>query len=243
MENALYVGLSKQVVLESQMSMVANNIANISTPGYRAQNLLFREFITDPKGQGPAYSMVYDDGQFDSTAPGVTQTTGAPLDVALQGPGFFTISTPQGVRYTRAGSFTLNANNEIVMPNGDKLASAGGSPINIPTTAREIKIDEHGNVSTEEGIVGQVGVVEFDNNAPLVREGSGLYIAPAGANPRAATATRTMQGMLEGSNVQGVVETTRMIKILRDYQSLQRMIQNEHDLERTAIQRLTRLNG
>jgi flagellar basal-body rod protein FlgF len=243
MENALYIGMSRQRVLESQMTMVANNIANIATPGYRAQDLLFREYITDPKGQGPAYSMVYDHGQFTSTAPGVTQTTGAPLDVALQGPGFFAVTTPQGQRYTRAGNFTLNAQNQLMLPTGELVSSGGGSPITLPAGATDIAIDERGTITTSEGIAGQIAIVEFDNTDALVREGNGLYSAPATANPVPAANTRAMQGMLEASNVQGVVEVTKMINILRDYQSLQRMIQGEHDLERTAIQRLTRQNG
>ena len=243
MENALYISMSRQAVLESQMSMVANNIANIASPGYRAQDLLFREYIADPKGQGPAYSMVYDQGQFTSTTPGVTQTTGAPLDVALQGPGFFAVATPQGERYTRAGNFTLNAQNQLILPTGETVSSGGGSPITLPPGATGISIDERGTVSTSDGVVGQISIVEFTNTDALVREGNGLYSAPNGAAPAPATNTRAMQGMLEASNVQSVLEVTKMIGILRDYQSLQRMIQNEHDLQRTAIQRLTRQNG
>lgn len=239
MENALYVSLSRQIVLQSQMDMVANNVANVTTPGYRAQNLLFNEYVTDPKGQGPSYSMVYDRGDYTSTAPGPMQTTGAPLDIGLQGPGFFEISTPQGPRYTRGGSFTLNAIGEIVMPNGDKLSSGGGSGISIPQESKEIMIDEHGNVSTETGVVGKISIVEFGNTDQLIREGSGLYRAPINATTTPASHTKTMQGLLEGSNVQAVVETTRMINILRDYQSLQRIIQNEHDLERNAIQKIS----
>lgn len=236
MENALYIGLSRQVVLQAQMEMVANNVANVNTPGYRAQNLLFTDYVADPRGQDAPYSMVYDYGQYTSQQPGTMQTTGAPLDVGLQGPGFFQIETPQGPRYTRAGSFTLNAAGEIVTPNGDRTGVA------IPPGAKYVSIDEQGNVSTDDGVVGRFTVVEFNNSDQLVREGNGLYRAPANAAPVAATNTRTMQGMIEGSNVQGVVETTRMINILRDYQALQRMIQNEHDLERGAIQRLTQRN-
>lgn len=239
MENALYVSLSRQMVLQTQMDMVANNVANINTPGYREQSLLFKEYVEKPTGQVRPYSMVADYGQFTNNAPGTTQVTGAPLDVALQGPGFFTISTPNGLRYSRGGDFSMNAAGELITPSGDKVASAGGSPITIPAGTREIKIDERGTVSTENGIVGQLGIVEFGNTDQLVREGSGLYVAPGNAQPTPATNTRTMQGMLEGSNVQGVTEMTRMISILRDYQSLQKLIQNEHDLERTAIQRLT----
>lgn len=235
MENAIYIGLSRQIILQSQMDMVANNIANMNTPGYRGQNMLFREYVTDPKGQGPAYSMVKEAGQFTSTAPGVNQTTGAPLDVALVGPGFFTISTPQGPRYTRAGSFTMNNNGDIVTPSGDLV---GSTAITVPADSKEIHIDQKGVVSTENGPIGQLQIVEFANTDQLTREGNGLYNAGT-ATPITTQNTKTIQGMVEGSNIQGVVEMTKMIGILREYQSVQRMLQSEHDLQRNTIQRLT----
>lgn len=239
MENSIYIGASRSAVLQTQMDMVANNVANMSTPGYRAQNLLFKEFVEKPKGQVFPYSMVLDVGQYESDRPGPLQTTGAPLDVALQGPGFFGVSTPAGIRYTRAGNFSINAKGEIVTSTGLPVASSGGSAITVPSDAKEIKIDEKGAVSTENGIVGQLQVAEFANTQELVQEGNGLYRADSPPLPGANT--RVMQGMIEGSNVQGVLEVTRMIGILRDYQSLQRLMQNSHELQRTTIQRLTRI--
>jgi flagellar basal-body rod protein FlgF len=236
MENSIYVGLSRQVVLQSQMDMVANNIANLSTPGYRGQNLLFKEYVADPKGQDHPYSMVYDYGQYTSTRAGVTSNTGAPLDVALQGSGFFTITTPQGPRYTRAGNFSLNAKGEIVTSTGDIVGN--GSAVVIPRDAQEIHIGEDGTVSTENGAIGRLEIVQFTNDNQLTREGNGLYNAN-GAAPGPANDTRAMQGMLEGSNVEGVTEITKMIGILRDYQSVQKLLQSEHELQQTAIQRLT----
>lgn len=242
MENALYIGLSKQIVLQTQMDMVANNVANINTPGYRAQDLLFKEYMTDPKGQVPPYSLVGSYGQFTNVTPGPVHVTGAPLDVALNGPGFFEIATPAGPRYTRAGSFTLNQASTIVTPSGDVVSAGGGSGITIPEDATEITIDELGNVSTQNGVVGRLSIVEFSSTDQLIREGNGLYRAPDGTQPAPAQNTRARQGAIENSNVQGVTEMTRMIEILREYQSIQRMIQSEHDLQRSAIQKLTTRN-
>ncbi len=242
MENSLYIGLSRQVVLQAQMDMVANNVANVNTPGYRGQNLLFDDYVTDPKGQGPAYSMVYDYGQYTTLTPGTMQTTGNKFDVALNGPGFFEIATPQGPRYTRAGNFTLNEIGELITPNGDRVSAGGGSGVTIPSDAKEVIIDAQGNVSTQNGIIGRIGMVEFGNADQLVREGNGLYRAPDGVAPTPAANTKMVQGVLEGSNIQAVVETTRMINILRDYQALQRLMQSDHELERSTIQRLTQRN-
>lgn len=243
MENSIYVGLSRATVLQTQMDMVANNVANMDTPGYRTQNLLFKEMVEKPSGQKFPYSMVSEIGQFETTTPGTMHTTGNRLDVALQGPGFFGVVTPGGIRYTRAGNLTLDANGQIVTASGLPIASSGGSPITVPAGTSELSIDEAGNISTEDGQIGQLQVSEFSNTDALTLEGSGLYRPDNGASPTPATKTRVMQGMLEGSNVQGVVEMTRMIGILRDYQSLQRLLQNEHDMSRSAIQRITRTNG
>lgn len=237
MENNAYIGLSRQLVLQQQMTLTANNVANVNTPGYREQNLLFKEYVNDPRGEQHHYSQVYGLGQFESTKAGPTELTGNPLDIALEGPGFFGVQTPNGVRYTRAGNLTRNVTGEITTADGKPIMGDGG-PITIPDGAREVKIAEDGTVSTEDGSIGRIQVMEFANAQTLVLEGNGLYNAPVPGTPGANTKVR--QGMIERSNVQAVVEMTRMIEILRDYQSVQRMIQSEHELERSTIQRLGR---
>src|SRR5687768_13684666 len=103
MENSILVGFSHQMALKQQMDTIANNVANMSTPGYRAQNMVFTEYLAKPKGIEHPLSMVMDYGQFQSTEAGPMQRTGNPLDVALEGPGYFGVQTPEGVMYTRAG--------------------------------------------------------------------------------------------------------------------------------------------
>ena len=98
MENGAYIGLSRQMVLRTGMDLVANNIANASTPGYRTQTPLFAEHLADPKGGREAISMVTDYGQFDSTKEGPMRMTGGELDVALNGPGFFGVNGPEGLQ-------------------------------------------------------------------------------------------------------------------------------------------------
>ena len=238
MENSLYVGLSSQVVLEENMNIIANNVANMATPGYRGQNMIFQEYISKPRGMKEDLSMVLDYGQYQVTDPGPIKVTGNPLDVALVGPGFIGINTPQGVMYTRAGNFSMTPDGTLVNARGVPVAGAGGGTITIPPEAKEVSIDQQGNVSTNAGQVGQIMVVEFDSEQKLDPAGNGLYRADSPGTP--AENTTVIQGKLEGSNVQPVVEMTRMIKVLREYQSVQRMMQNEHDRIRTAIQRLGR---
>ncbi|MBI1327381.1 MAG: flagellar basal-body rod protein FlgF [Alphaproteobacteria bacterium] len=241
MENSLYIGLSRQMTLRTAMDLVSNNIANINTPGYRAQNPLFQEYVVDPKGQKDPLSFAYDYAQYDSTQPGTQTFTGNKFDVALDGPGFMGVQTVDGIRYTRAGNLTINNTGQLVTAAGFVVSAAGGGgAINIPTDAREIDITDTGQIIADGNAVGQIMVQEFDNLQSLSPEGNGLYNSAEGG--RAATETKVKQGMIEGSNVNGVVEMTRMIEILRSYQSAQRLIQSEHDRQKDAVSRLGRVN-
>ena len=240
MENSIFIGLSRQVALQAQMDVVSNNIANMNTPGYRAQNMVFTEYISKPDGyrkvQEPL-AMVLDYGHYQSMDPGPIRVTGNPLDVAIQGKGWMGVQTGEGIMYTRAGNFQMTVAGELVTGRGDLVAGEGGATITIPDDAKEIRIAEDGTVSTDQGPVGKIMVVEFANDQDLEAAGNGLY--KTAAEPQPVADSRVMQGMIEDSNVQPVLEMTRMIDVLRAYQNTQRMLQSEHDRERTMIQRLS----
>jgi len=239
MENSLYVGLSRQLVLDHAMTLVANNVANASTAGYRAQNPMFEEYIAKSSGytNQDSLSMVYDMGQYDTTSPGSISATGGTYDIALNGPGFIEVMAPSGaIQYTRGGDFTLNSNSELVTSDGFRVSGPGGNPIAIPAGANEVIITDDGDISADGNIVGRISVVEFDNIQSLTPEGNGLYSSKD--TGRAATETVVKQGYLEGSNVNPVQEMTRMIEILRTYQSTMRMINNEHDRQVNAIKKI-----
>lgn len=226
------------VAIEARMATVSNNVANMSTPGYRGQNVVFHEYVSEQRRMKEDVSLVYDYGQYEVTDPGPIKVTGNPLDVALVGPGFMGIQTPEGVQYTRAGNFGLNANGEIVNARGMLVADQGGGSITIPADAEYVSIDEKGVVSTDQGAVGSLMMVEFADYQQMKPAGNGNYATEQAPIP--ATETRMQQGKVEGSNVQAVVEMTRMIDVLREYQSTQRMMQSEHERMRTAIQRIMR---
>ncbi len=239
MENSLYVGLSRQLVLDHAMTLVSNNVANANTPGYRAQNPLFQEYIAKSQGyssQDPL-SMVYDEGQYDTVSPGPIQFTGGTYDLALNGPGFFEVTAPSGeTQYTRAGNFTVNNKNELVTAAGFKVAGPGGGAIAIPPGAKDLVVTAAGEVTADGNVVGRIGIVEFDNIQDITPEGNGLYSSKTPGVP--AIDTTVTQGALEGSNVNSVQEMTRMIEILRTYQSTMNMIKNEHDRQMGMIDRL-----
>lgn len=239
MENSIYIGLSRQVVLRNNLDIIANNVANVNTPGYRAQNLLFAEHIADPRGGDDEMSMVYDKAEYKNTQPGPVRLTGNPLDVSVEGPGFLGVVGQDGkVYYSRAGNFMLNADGGLMTQSGHPVADAGGSPISIPTNSTEIQIDDKGMISNQEGQVGQLMVVEFENAQSLKPYGENMYATDEPGKPAESTVVK--QGQLEGSNVLAVLEMTRMIETLRSFQSMQQILQTENERLRTAIQRLTR---
>lgn len=242
MENATYIGLSYQAGLERQLNVTANNIANASTPGYKARHVLFESYMNEAKGAaaGPYYS-TNDYGEMMDVGPGSYAQTGRPLDVALEGPGFMGVITGDGVKYTRAGSFSLNSVGEIVTPSGQRVADDGGAPITIPAGTKKIIISASGQVSADGNGVGQLMMREFANpQSELKPVGNSLYEASKEGLP--AEETQMRQGMIEGSNVNGVAEMADMIETMRNYQSVQRMLQTESDRMRTAIQRLSGRN-
>lgn len=239
MENSVYVGLSKQVVLRQNMDIIAQNVANVNTPGYRGQNMIFSEYVEDPRFMKEDIAMVLDYGQYQITDPGNIKDTGNPLDIALVGNGFLGIQTPGGeIQYSRAGNLTQNEEGILMNARGMHVASTGGGDIVIPPEATEISIDRKGVVSTQDGPIGQMMLAEFANYQELNPTGNGLY--QTNAAPLPADKTQVIQGKLEGSNVQAVVEMTRMIDVLREYQAVQNMMQSEHERLRSSAQRLAK---
>ena len=238
MENSVYIGLSKQVVLRENMNIIANNVANVNTPGFRAQNMIFSEYVEDPRYMKEDMSLVLDYGQYQVTDPGSMKETGNPLDIALVGNGFLGIQTPDGIQYTRAGNLTMDSEGVIRNARGMVVANADGGEIAIPRNVKDISIDQKGVISTEQGQIGQLMISEFANYQKLDPQGNGLYATDEA--PLDAEKTVIKQGYLEGSNVQAVIEMTRMIDVLREYQTVQNLMQSEHERLRSSAQRLAK---
>jgi flagellar basal-body rod protein FlgF len=238
MENSIYLGLSKQMVLRTDMDIIANNIANMNTTGYRGQNTLFDEYVSKPRGYDDASSFVEDRGQYEVTDPGPISFTGNPLDVSLFGPGFMGVQGPTGeVMYTRAGDFQRSAEGILTTSAGYPVADPGGANIVIPAGSTEVKIDERGFVSNQDGTVGQIQIAEFADLQDIKPFGHGLYMTDQAPLP--PENTRMKQGQLEGSNIKPVVEMSRMIETLREFQTVQNILKSENDRLRGAIQKLT----
>ncbi|MFP4097251.1 MAG: flagellar basal-body rod protein FlgF [Alphaproteobacteria bacterium] len=237
MENSIYIGLSRQIALKTNLEIVANNIANMNTAGFRGQNPVFEEYISDPRYGDDPLSFVSNYGQYQMSDSGALQQTGNPLDVAVIGDGFISVQMPDGsTGYTRNGSFHMRSDGTLVTATDMPVMGDGGAII-LPADAVEIKIDKNGIISDENGPIARLGLVEFANIQTLKPSGNNAYTSTeVGIEPQNSTVA---QGFVEGSNVKPVVEMTRMIDILRNYQSTQNMLRSEHERMREAIQKLT----
>jgi flagellar basal-body rod protein FlgF len=237
MQNSLLVGLAAQITLRRNMEIVSNNIANVSTTGFKREDPAFEELmvpVDSPDASLREISFVRDWGVVRDMTTGPLLQTDAPLDVAVQGDGMMVVRTPEGDRYTRDGHFKLDANGRIVTSDGNPVMSEGGE-ITIPTGETSIKIGEDGTVSTSQGVVGKLRVVALPS-ASLRKEGFNLYSSTEQAAP--ATGARVVQGFTERSNVEPVVEMTKMIEIMRAYQHSTETLNATDDLIRRAVQRL-----
>jgi flagellar basal-body rod protein FlgF len=237
MENALLVGLSAQLALRRSMDIVANNVANISTGGFKRENPLFESVLAEVESENRVggrseVAFVRDYGVLRDLDSGPLEQTGGVLDVAIDGPAYFAIQSENGERYTRDGHFKMDPNGRLVTFKGEPVLGEGGE-ITLPTSARDIKIAADGTISTETGQLGKIRLAGFANERELKKEGDNLYSSEAPA--LAAPTARVSQGMLERSNVQGVSEMTRMIEIMRAYQSISdSMSQTEETFKRAA---------
>lgn len=239
MENAELIGLSRQTALRRQMDVVANNLANVSTSGYKAERSMFSEYVmpvaeaTTFQTQDQRLSYVWDRGTVTEFDAGPIKLTGAPLDVAIDDNAFFVVETEDGLRYTRNGAFQLNSEGTLVTSEGFAVQDEDG-PINFGPTETSISIAADGTISSSAGEKGKLLAVTFDTPQLLTRAGSSLF-AGEGALPTQSLFT---QGALEGSNVRGVIEITEMIEVSRAYQSLTNMMKRFDDLRKDAVQRL-----
>jgi flagellar basal-body rod protein FlgF len=243
-ENALLIGLSRQVALARELDVVANNIANVETNGFKRRQTMFREFLMPMArsegfaGQDQQISFVHDRGTSLSFTQGQMEPTGNPLDVAIEGNAVFVVQNGLGQdRYTRNGSFQINGRGELVTSDGHRVMSDQG-PVTFTATERDVRIAGDGLITTSNGNRGRLRLARVENPNALVNEGQNLFSSAAPLPPATGTETRVMSGMVEKSNVRAVVEISRMMEINRAYQSATSLIQRTDELRRTAMNRL-----
>jgi len=245
-ENAQLIGLSRQMALQRQLDVVANNMANVNSTGFRAEVLLFEEYVmpvaadrTFPYGDQPL-SYTQDWATLHDMQAGPIVQSGNPLDIALDGDGFLALATPEGERWTRNGVLQINAQGVLVNQNGHPVMAEGGGQITFGPDETDVVITPEGAVSSSAGAKGTLRVVEFANPQELTRAGDTMF---AGGEPVEAQSTYVIQGAVERSNVSGIAEMSEMIRVTRAYTSLADLMSRQDEMRQSAIQRLGNANA
>lgn len=235
MENAGYATLSRQSGLLREMRVVANNIANSATTGYRSEGLIFSEYVQSAPGQ-ESLSMARANIHNTSMEQGQLTKTGGTFDFAIEGDGFFMIETPQGERLTRAGVFSPNAAGDLVTMDGLRVLDAGRAPVFVPGTAESIHVGADGTITADGNTIGQIGLFRPVEKHTMSRE-DGVMFKVDGDIEEAETASM-VQGYKEGSNVNAILQVSRMIEIQRAYEMGQSFLETEDKRIRSAITNL-----
>lgn len=242
MENTSYVALSRQGALRRQMDVVANNLANMSTHGFKGGSMMFVEHLVKSKGGenpiSPRLAFTRDIATMLNTAPGALETTGNPLDIAIQGEGYFALQTPDGESYTRNGRFQLDNTGQLVNQLGQAVLADGGAPVVFAPEDTEIVISRDGTISTNNGELGKLRVVSFENEQRLERISGAQFTSPDDNPPQDIENPDVLQGAVEGSNVEPIVEMSRMIEIHRTYDGVRNFMEREDERQRSMIRDL-----
>lgn len=242
MDNTMLIGLSRQLTLRREMDITANNIANINTDGFKAERVLL-ESLETPRARHqdgpPRTQFVGEWGMARDFTQGALTATGRPLDLALDGPGFFVVETPAGERFTRDGRFTLNAEGELTAADGARVLDEGGAPVVLDPAAGPVQFSADGALIQNGQPGARLALVVFEGPGLLSKIGDNRFAAPEDA-VRLDERPVVRQGFRESSNVRAILEMTRMMEVSRAYQSVTRMIADADELSRKAIERLGR---
>ncbi len=242
MENVLLITLSRQMALRRELDVIANNVANVQTNGFKRRMSDTTEFQmpvasddTFKRGSDRRISFVVDRGTPLDTSSGQLEPTGNPMDVAINGDAYFVVQTPQGERYTRNGAMMLNSQGQMVNSDGHVIVGEQG-PYQFGSEERDIRIASDGTVSSSTGTRGKLRLVSFQNQQLLENAGANLFTTTAPAQP--ALQARVQSGYVERSNVRPVVEISRMIEVTRQYQNIANLMSKTDETRRNAIQKL-----
>jgi flagellar basal-body rod protein FlgF len=238
MDNALYVTLSRQKLLLDQMDVVANNVANANTTGYKADRSLFHQYLMNT-GDPDTLEFANNLATYQNQNEGPLQETRRVFDVAIQGEGYFRLESPLGTRLTRAGNFRLNANNELVSQQGYIVGGQGGAPVVFQQGDTNILVDNKGVVTANGEQRGQIGVFTPEDSRQLRKIGEGMYsLENTNFQPAEEGKYVIVQGMLEGSNVSSVQEITSMINVSRSVGTASNLVSSLQDLQSEAVRRI-----
>lgn len=245
MDVTTYILVSHAQALRRQLDVGSNNMANSSSAGFRRSDPVFHEYVDkvtgEPQVSGNRASYVLDYGSRLDLSHGSFQPTGSQLDVMVEGEGWLTVQAPTGeTAYTRAGRLTVLSSGELATVAGQRVLDEAGRPIRVPPEQRsELAVTADGTVTSPQGPLGRIAITLFGDPAGLTPRGDGL-VSGQGGRVLPAAETRLRNGGVEGSNVQPIAETSRLVETLRAYQTSRQMGSDLDDLRRRAIERLGR---
>jgi flagellar basal-body rod protein FlgF len=246
MDNTTTIALSRLIVQQRAMDVTAENMANIDTPGYKLERVLFSDWLSRQTGAETVpgektFAYVQDRATYRDQRDGTLTMTGNPLDLAIAGDGYFTVLTPRGPRLTRSGRFELQQNGTIVDHDGNRLLDTNGQALQVSPSDTALTIAADGTLSSENGQIGKIGIVRPNDLTRMQAQGSRLFTA--GGPTTAVTTPKIIQGAVEDSNVQPIMELARMMTDLREFQFTTQFLQGESDLASNAIQKLLNRSG
>lgn len=243
MDNALFVGLSRQMILRREMDIIANNIANMDTTGFKVESMIQKTNPSEPAvtlGGPRPVKFVAPDGVARNFGQGALTKTGGEFDIAIEGKGFFQIQTPDGPRFTRDGRFTTDPTGRLVTQAGHAVLDASGGEIVVDMEKGQVSVGSDGTMTQGAEQVGKIGAFAFATPGALEKAGDNLFRNTSNLQATPAADAQIRQGFLEGSNVKPVLEMTRMVEVSRAYESTARMMDSQHELSKRTIERLGR---
>lgn len=245
MDTTISIALSHQVAKRRQLDVIANNIANMSTTAFKRETIMFGQILKEAKGNLPRslrqITYVQDFGITRNMADGRLEHTGNPLDIALTGDAMFKVKRDNGnLAYTRNGHLAISNDYRLITSTGQEILDQTGNAIKIPPNVTDIKIAEDGTISSPStGQIAKLNVVTFIDTSKLKKIGDNMFMSDSPELP--ATDYNIVQGSIESSNVQPIMEITRMIQVSRSYVQTAKLIENLQEAETKAINQLAKI--
>jgi flagellar basal-body rod protein FlgF len=253
-ENTLLIGLSRQVALARELDVVANNVANADTNGFKRRSTVFQEHLMPTarhehfRNNDKKLSYVWDRGTTLNFSQGKLEQTGSALDVAIQGDAMFAVrrsgagAGAAAERYTRNGSLGINAKGELVNSDGHIMVTDQGT-LTVSSTETDIKIAADGSITSSAGPRGRLKLVNVPNPQLLRNEGQNLFATTLPLQASQAREFKLVTGEIEKSNVKPVVEISRLMELSRAYQNIASLMQKTDEIRRSSINRLADVNN
>lgn len=262
MSKGIFTAVSGAMAQAAKLDTVANNLANVNTTGFKRDGQLFREYLTannkQPDGiEAPRMSTSVDsfydinggdksyvdlDGTYSDFSQGTLRPTGGALDFAIEGEGFFEVATPDGIRLTRAGNFSIDGDGRLITKQGYPVQREGGGEFRF--TSSNVNVASNGEIFEAGQSVGRLALTKVASKDALMKQGMNLFAYRDGIDPQAtpATGAKISQGFLEGSNVNVIREMTDMIAATRTFESTQKAIQAYDQMAHKVVNEVPKLN-